>query len=131
MRIALFFLFLATAAFADPPPAKSAGPQATVWSRHPDAIRKFFPAAKYRMLDGKDFQKEQADSGYILPQQRDALFRKLGLEAALTSLDDMDKDMLVMGARFEELPSLRKNFPMLTETQIKNLQQEVKELAQK
>jgi hypothetical protein len=108
-----------------------ADPRATVWSRHPDAIRPFFPAETYRMLDAQDEKLEMDSTGYMLPQKRDALFHKLQLEQAVQGLDEMDKDMLVMGARFEEYPQLRKNYPTLSEQQIKNLMREVKEIAER
>ena len=127
MKISVLLSILMVAAA----PVVRAEQRATVWSRHPDAIRKFFPVDKYRMLDAQDEKLEMDSTGYMLPRQRDALFHKLQLEEAVKNLDEMDKDMLVMGARFEEFPQLRKSYPALSEAQIKKLMQEVKEIAQK
>ena len=113
----LLFILLAVA---------HADPSVTVWSRSPNAVRKYFPADKYRMLDSDDEKKQFEETGWLNPIARDALFNKLGFD--LQQLDEMDKDMLVMGARFETLPSLKKHYPMLKEEQIKAL---MKELAQK
>ena len=123
MRLSLLFLLFASLAHADP--------QATVWARNPSAVRKFFPADKYRMMDAEAEAKELDESGYLKPHVRAALFHKLNLEESVQGLDDMDKDMLVMGARFETLESLKKHFRMLNEAQLKSLQHEVREMAKK
>jgi hypothetical protein len=117
-----FLVFLVMLAHADP--------SVTVWSRAPNAVRKFFPPERYRMLDGEDEKKQMNEEGYLLPSVRNALFHKLELEDLLAPLDEMDKDMLVMGARFETLVSLQKHYPMLKEDQLKALINEVKELAE-
>src|SRR5438128_1112912 len=102
MKFLLFFICLA-----------HADPHATVWSREPDAVRKFFPPEQYLMLDSAAEAKELEDQGYVQPRERAALFHKLQIEEALENLDDLDKDILVMGARFEPLETLKKHFPML------------------
>ena len=96
-------------------------PRATVWAKHPDAVKKFFPADTYRMLDAADEEKQFDEQGYILPQKRDAIFHKVGIEDKLTNLDEMDKDMLVMTARFEDAKSVKKHYPMLTDAQVNAL----------
>lgn len=111
--------------------ALHADPEAVVWAKHPEAVRKFFPDDKFKMLDAADEAKEFEKTGYLLPHKRDALFHKLNIDTKLTQLDEMDKDMLVMTARFEDQAAVRKHYPMLNDQQAAQLVREVRELAAK
>jgi hypothetical protein len=101
-------------------------PQAFIWSRHPDAIRGILPEKKVLVLDAQTEEKQMREDGYLPPRERDALFHKLAIETQIAALDEMDKDMLVMTAKFEGAKSVRKHYPMLSEAQAKQLVKEVK-----
>ncbi len=119
----IIILFFAITAHADP--------VATVWARNPEAVRKFFPPDKYRLLDANTQAEDNRGSGYLMPSVRDGLFHKVAIEEQVKDLDELNKDMLVMGARFEKLETIHKNYPMLSPEKIKQLQHEVRELAKK
>jgi hypothetical protein len=116
----IFFVFLLLSAHADD------GPQAVVWARDPDAIRKFFPPDKYKMLDAEAEAKDLEESGYLTPRKRDALFHKLNLEERVSELDEMDKDILVMDARFEDVAAMKKHHPQFTSLELQKLHDEVR-----
>ena len=77
------------------------------------------------MLDSGDERRQMEDDGYLMPAKRDAIFHKLDLEATLAPFDEMTKDMVVMSARFEKAPAIKKHYPFLNETQIRGLIEEV------
>lgn len=109
-----------------------AEPKVGVWVRDPAAAKAFLPEDKFQYYDAEAQENGFREDGYLQPRQRSALFHKLQLEEALNELDDLDKDRLVMGAAIEKDTNvLQRRFPMLTHKQIKALQKEMKEYAQK
>lgn len=66
--------------------------------------------------------------GYLKPLERDALFRKVDIETKLGKLDQMDKDMLVMGAKVYTPKQLHKQYPMLSLTDLQRLKKEVEKI---
>jgi hypothetical protein len=123
--VSLFLLFfLNPKALAGPPQKASV----VVWSRNPEAIRALFPEPNVHILDTADEDKELGDNGYVKPKARNALFRKLNLEATLADLDDLDKDLLMQSARTESVQAMRKYYPMLSADQAAKLQAAVKEI---
>lgn len=107
---------------------QSRPPQVTVWSRgNASAVRAFVPPQS-TLLDRDAEAKELRESGYLEPRQRDALFRKLGLESPLKKLDEFDKDMLVMSAPHYTVAQLKKQYPMLSEKQLASLKREIRKI---
>ena len=117
--------------FADPSPSRSpSAPRAvTVWARDPDAIRSVFTDDHYKILDNADQEREWKRQGYWPPREREAMFRRLKIDEALRDLNDYRKDMLVTCAHAQDIPTLKKAYPMLTETQLKVLKSTVKDAA--
>jgi len=97
---------------------------ATVWSRHPSAVRQFFPPKHYRVLDSKTEAKEMEESGYVMPLRRDAIFQKLKFPTG--GMDEFDKDLLIMSANQETLKQLVKQYPQFSRAQLAELQKEVR-----
>lgn len=85
------------------------------------SIQNEFPRSKYRYYDKAEERKHFDADGYLPPLERDALFRKLNLETKLQQLDQMDKDMLVMGAHVYTAAELKKQYPMLSLADLQRL----------
>lgn len=83
------------------------------------------PAEQFNVQTPDEERRLLLEQGYIMPRERDALFRKLNLDTKLKKFDEMDKDMLVMDAKAYTLPELIKQYPMLNTTVLKRLKTEV------
>lgn len=118
MKILMFLVFFAGIVHADQ--------LATVWSRHPSAVQKYFPKQKYKMLDAHAEEKDLEESGYIPSAKRDAIFQKLHLEEKVRRMDEMNKDILVMDARFDTLDKMEKRYPHFTTVELQSLRDEVR-----
>ena len=93
---------------------------------NPAAIKqKFFKGPAYRMLSREEENQQMDEDGYLPPRKRAALFSKLKLEEALTGMDELDKDMLVMSARFLNLERLKARYPKLSKDQLNGLRREL------
>ena len=68
---------------------------------------------RYRFRDAQDEKSELHADGLLTPRERDEVFRRLKLDAKLTALDDLDKDILVVDSRALTLAELRRYYPML------------------
>lgn len=122
--------FLVLFAFLSLVHAKDNTPAALIWVREPSAVKEQLPE-DYRLLDARDEAKELAEQGYYGVHEREAIFHRAGVDEIVSGFDEMDKDMLIMGAKFKKLKALKKRYPMLTEKQLKALQKQVKEVAKK
>lgn len=97
-----------------------------VWtSGFPSSAAEYFPPDKYQVLNREVQNEDMAHDGYLPPHRRDALFRKVGIETRIGALDELDKDMLVMGARSYSVAELKKQYPMLTQRQLTALKREI------
>ncbi|MBX3022071.1 MAG: hypothetical protein KF799_10390 [Bdellovibrionales bacterium] len=125
MWTVVFFLSLVASA-TSPDPSKP-----TIWvDGYTNAeIQNYFPANDYNYVSKTSQRRAQwEDDGYLPPLERDSLFRKLGIETKLQALDQMDKDMLVMGAREYTVPQLHKQYPMLSLGELRRLKREVEKI---
>lgn len=91
-------------------------------------IKNVFPPDKFQYDDRESRRERWLRDGYLMPSERDALFRKLSIETKLSQLDQMDKDMLVMGARVYTPRELHKQYPMLTLGEVTKLKREVEKI---
>lgn len=103
------------------------GAKPFIWTRgNYDYLKTRLPANTFRFEDPQAARRRRFDEdGYLPPLERDALFRKLNLETKLQSMDELDKDMLVMGAKAYTVPELAKQYPMLSLRQLRRLKSEV------
>jgi hypothetical protein len=92
------------------------------------SIQNVFPPSEYRYYDKAAEREELLADGYLPPLERDALFRKLNFETKIQQLDQMDKDMLVMGARVYTAAQLKKQYPMLSLPELQRLRVEVRKI---
>jgi hypothetical protein len=101
----------------------------TIWTKgFYGPLKARFPASQFNYLDHETMRKELLVQGYLMPHERDALFRKLNLDTKLKKMDEMDKDMLVMGAKAYTVPELVKQYTMLTGAQLRRLKTEVEKI---
>lgn len=111
-------------AFAD----SGEAPRATLWTkgtvRSAENFAKTWPGL--RVLAGQTEAAQFKKSGYIPPHERNALFRRLGMEMALIKMDEFDKDVLVMAAREYTVRELKSEYPMLSELQLRRLKDAVR-----
>jgi|GEM_PF-7063992 len=105
-------------------------PGATVWTRGSVESAKalFGPEANVRVLSAETERARERKDGFLPPRERDAVFRKVGIETKIQSMDDFEKDLLMMSAREYTIRELRSDYPMLNETQLKRLQREMKKI---
>jgi hypothetical protein len=105
-------------------------PDAFVWtSGSIEGARALFgPQANVEILSREVEERRERKAGYLPPDQRDVVFRKVGIETKISNMDEFDKDMLMMGAGAYPLSVLKKEYPMLSETQLKRLQAEMKKV---
>ncbi len=117
------FLFLCAGAID----AAAEQPTATVWTRGSvdQARRIFSPSLPVKILGAQEEAERDRKSGHLQPRERDALFRKVGIETKVAQMDEMDKDMLVMAAREYSIRELKSDFPMLSENQLRRLKSEL------
>lgn len=108
----------------------SKNPDVIVWtSGDSDKAREIFsPDVNLVVLSREREVSQQLKSGYLEPHERDALFRKVGIETRLQGMDEFDKDMLMLSAREYTIRELRSDYPMLTEPQLTHLQREMKKV---
>lgn len=120
MKFAILFAMIG-AVFAQERPA------VTVWTRgNVKQVRNMFaPGVNVKVLDAQAERERDRDSGYVPPGERNALFRKVGIETKVAKMDELDKDMLVMGAREYSVREMRAQYPMLSEGEIKRLRNEL------
>jgi hypothetical protein len=108
-------------------PSAVAQVQGYVWTKgNPASIKeKFFKGPGYRMLSREEEKEQMDEEGYLPPRKRAALFSKLKLEEALKGMDELDKDMLVMSARFLSSERLKARYPKLSKDQLSGLRREL------
>lgn len=133
MPVRMFLLFFF--AFADvtihaqtkPEAAKKPYPTATAWTKGSvSSLRKMFaPGTPVKILGKEEERERDKDAGFVPPRERNAIFRKVGIEAKVAKMDEFDKDMLVMSAQEYNLRSLKADYPAFTETQLRKLKEEV------
>ena len=124
--IRAFFLALAITASAEPS-VKNVKP--LIWtSGHYNSLKGVFSPKEYDFMDRETKARELHEQGFLRPTERDSIFRKLKLESKLTQLDDLDKDLLVANARYYSVAELRKQYPMLTFQQLRQLKAEVERI---
>jgi hypothetical protein len=102
-------------------------PTVTVWTRGSvTQVRRYFASnPRVKVLGRKEQRALDRDAHYLPPRERNALFRKVGIETKVARMDEFDKDMLVMSAREYSVRELRADFPMLSEAQLTKLKAEV------
>lgn len=102
-------------------------PTVTVWTRgHASSARRMFqPGLPVRVLGSVESRERDRLSGHLRPGERNALFRKVGIEAKVTAMDEMEKDLLVMLAREYTVRELKTEFPKLSENHLKRLKEEL------
>jgi hypothetical protein len=124
------FLFADVTIHAQTAPAKAVKPTATVWTRGSvDSARKMFaPGAPVKILGRKEQEERDRDAGFVPPRERNALFRKVGIELKVAKMDEFDKDMLVMSAREYNLRELKSDYPMFTDGQLRRLKEELRKM---
>lgn len=102
-------------------------PDAVVWTN--GSIRSaqslFSPAANVVVMSAEDNARAERRAGYLPPDERDALYRKLGIETKISAMDELDKDMLMLGARAYSVRELKSSYPMLSEKQLRQLKVEM------
>ena len=100
-------------------------PKAVIWTKAaPESARKLFPDSRIRILSDKTEGERDKKSGYFQPDERDAIFRKVGIEDKLLNMDDLDKDMLIMGAKALPKADLLAEYPSLPPTLLEKLKVE-------
>ena len=122
MSLLTFIVLFSTSAFAEP--------AMTVWSAgYYEHLRARLHGQNVQFMDQRTLAADERAEGYLNPDRRDAVFKKLGLESALKSYDDLDKDMLVMGVRDSspaELAQMRTKYKTLTLKQLTQLRAAVR-----
>jgi hypothetical protein len=127
--ISVILVLISTFAYGADKPASSGPLRPVIWTKgFYGALKARFPASQFEYLDPQTRRKDLLKQGYLQPLERDALFRKLNLETKLQQMDEMDKDMLVMGAKFYSVPELVKQYPMLSGSQLRRLKTEVEKI---
>lgn len=120
------FIFIAVMAIA---PHLVCAEQAhvTVWTKGStrSARALFKPGSGVKVLGAEEEQQRYREGGVLPVEERNALFRKIGVEPQVAQMDDLDKDMLIMAAREYNLRELRSDYPMFSEQQLKRLKSEV------
>ena len=110
-------------------PQKSAEPPAAkpiLWTRgHITSARQIFKPGQFHVIGYEEAEARRKETGQLSIRERNALFRKVGIESKVAKMDDFDKDVLVLSAREYTLPVLKSDYPMLTESQLKRLKQEL------
>ena len=121
MIVSLISIFLNSSAYA--------GPAAVVSSRgFFEHLRATLPKGQAKFMDQRTLAAEARREGYLPPDQRDAVFRKLKLDRALAKYDEVDKDLLVMFVRdsnTNELLRIRKRFTNISMTDLRRLRLEL------
>lgn len=88
----------------------------------------FGPDTNAVILSRQEEEKNERKAGWLAPRERDALFRKVGIETKISGMDEFDKDMLMMSAREYTIRELKSDYPMLKESQLRRLQREMKKV---
>lgn len=122
----MFWILTLTFAYAADKTPEALKPMVWTNGYYDGDIKRVFPADQYRYADRARFDQESRAWGYLMPSQRDAILKKLKLEAKLKTYDQLDKDMLVMDARFYSLKDLRKFHPKLPARDLAALKEAVK-----
>ena len=100
-----------------------------IWtSGNYNSVKQVFPPSQYDFMDMESENRERREQGLLLPQERDALFRKLNLDTKLAQMDDLDKDLLVASVRYYSVSELAKMYPMLTPGQLNRLKAAVERI---
>lgn len=131
MFFLIFIMFADVTIHAQTKPKKvQRQPTAFAWTRgNVENLRKMFhPNAPVRILAGEEERQRDRESGFVRPGARNALFRKIGIEAKASKMDEFDKDMLVMSAREYNLRELKADYPMFTEKQLRSLKDELRKM---
>ena len=80
------------------------------------------PGTGLHVITRKDQRRPMSEGGTLPAPERDALFRRLGLEAKVARMDEYEKDSLVLSARSFTLPEMRREYPGFSEKQLSALQ---------
>ena len=117
----LIMLFLVHMAMAEE------APDAVVWTNGsiPSAQALFGPGANVTVMSSEDNSRAEKRAGYLPPDERDALYRKLGIETKISAMDEFDKDMLMLSSRAYSVRELKVSYPMLSEGQLRRLKTEM------
>jgi hypothetical protein len=120
----LKIFFIVNAAFAQKKP------DAVVWTKGSvDSARALFgPDTNVVVLSREEETRQERKAGYLPPDERDVLFRKVGIETRISNMDEFDKDILMMSAREYTIRELKSDYPMLTEAQLKRLKSEMRKV---
>src|ERR1041385_8889601 len=121
MKFLGFFIVLATFYLA----ASGDEPNVYLWARDPDAVRGIMDPQKVKVLDASSQAKELEPGGYIPGRRRDAIFHKIGIDGKVAPMDELDKDSLIMDARYATLEKLKKYHPQFTSLELRQLKEEV------
>lgn len=118
----MFWILCALALNAKTPEAA----KPMVWTKgfYDSDIKRVFPPGQYRYADKARFEEESRENGYLPPEKRDAVLKKL--ESKLKDYDQLDKDMLVMDAHFFSTKELKKFHPKLSLRELASLKEAVK-----
>lgn len=102
-------------------------PDAVVWTNGSISSSQalFGPHANVTVMSAVDDARAERRAGYLPPDERDALYRKLGIETKISAMDEFDKDMLMLGARAYSVLELKASYPMLSENQLRRLKTEM------
>jgi hypothetical protein len=105
-------------------------PDVVVWtSGSIDSVKALFsPDVNAVFLSREEEEKNERKAGWLAPVERDALFRKVGIETKVSGMDEFDKDILMMSAREYTISELKSEYPMITESQLKLLKLEMKKV---
>jgi hypothetical protein len=130
MQILAIFLLFSVQAWAQTQAKKAAPakqPTVTVWTKgHVSSARRLFsPDLPVKVLGREEEKERDRDSGHLQPRERNALFRKVGIETKVAKMDELEKDMLVMSAREYSIRELKSEYPKIPEPQLKRLKEEL------
>ncbi len=120
-----FSLLIASIAFAEKTPATASqtqDPKIKVTTYSEDYPKEELKGAQYEHQN----YNQKDPQGILPPAERDNLFIKAGLAAAVDSWDQLDKDMLLMKARTASLAELKAKYPKLTPEALAKLQKLLK-----
>jgi hypothetical protein len=100
---------------------------ATVWTRGsvPAARALFAPGSGVKVLGAKEEAERNREAGLLPIEERNAIFRNVGVESQIVQMDEMDRDMLIMAVREYTLRELQTDYPMFTLPQLKKLKRAV------
>lgn len=123
-NLVLFSIFiLSFSAFAQNKKPKK--PQSVIWTAG-NVEKAKIANPNSTVLTGEYDKEEDRRAGYIAPGERNAILHKVGIEAQVAAMDDVDLDMLMTCARTYTAAELISEYPMLNEAQASKLIAEVR-----